>query len=51
MEEKRGRCEGTGWRAHVGDGGKGVVVPLAADDELWDDLIRRFEAWVDRKAA
>ncbi len=51
VEEKLRRVEGIGWTAHIEERGEGVDVTFAAHDELLDDLIRRFEAWVDRESA
>ena len=49
VEEKLKRVEGIGWSAEVApaDNG-GVSVTFNAHDELLDDLIRRFEEWVER---
>ena len=38
-------------RDSIEERGDGVDVTFAAHDELLDDLIRRFEAWVDRESA
>ena len=52
VEEKLRVVEGIGWKATIDDlatrGGDGVAVTFSAHDELLDDLIRRFEEWVDR---
>ncbi|HHY55437.1 MAG TPA: hypothetical protein GYA08_08370 [Chloroflexi bacterium] len=51
VEEKLRRVEGIGWLAEIQPIEGGVDVTFAAHDELLDDLIRRFEAWVDREGA
>lgn len=48
VEEKGKRIEGIGWQAEINPGGDGVTVTFAAHDELLDDLIRRFEEWVEK---
>ena len=40
--------EGLGWHAHIRPTDFGVTIDFDAHDELLDDLIRRFEDWVDR---
>lgn len=40
--------EGIGWKATIDPTDEGVEVTFKAHDELLDDLIRRFEEWVDR---
>lgn len=50
VEEKLRRVEGIGWLAEISESGEGVDVEFAAHEELLDDLIRRFEEWVDRDA-
>jgi len=51
VEEKLRRVEGIGWSAEIRATDAGVDVTFAAHDELLDDLIRRFEAWVEREGA
>lgn len=51
VEEKLRRVEGIGWVAEIQPTAAGVDVTFAAHDELLDDLIRRFEAWVARGSA
>lgn len=51
VEEKLRRVEGIGWLAEIQATEDGVAVTFAAHDELLDDLIRRFEEWVDREGA
>lgn len=51
VEEKLRRVEGIGWVAEIQPTADGVDVTFAAHDELLDDLIRRFEEWVDREGA
>jgi hypothetical protein len=48
VEEKLKRVEGIGWQADIDPTADGVQVTFSAHDELLDDLIRRFEEWVDR---
>ena len=48
VEEKLKRVEGIGWQAEIEPAGDGVQVTFSAHDELLDDLIRRFEEWVER---
>ncbi|MCB9137256.1 MAG: hypothetical protein H6642_02775 [Caldilineaceae bacterium] len=52
VDEKLVRVEGIGWHAEItplqSDATHGVAVTFNAHDELLDDLIRRFEDWVDR---
>ncbi|MEZ4734972.1 MAG: hypothetical protein R3E79_48375 [Caldilineaceae bacterium] len=48
VEEKLKVVEGIGWRAEIAATEEGVAVTFQAHDELLDDLIRRFEEWVDR---
>ncbi|MCB0109720.1 MAG: hypothetical protein KDE53_27550 [Caldilineaceae bacterium] len=48
VEEKHKRVEGIGWKALIDEIDGGVAVTFQAHDELLDDLIRRFEEWVDR---
>jgi hypothetical protein len=48
VEEKLKRVEGIGWKAEIDPTGEGVQVTFSAHDELLDDLIRRFEEWVER---
>ncbi|MEZ4862446.1 MAG: hypothetical protein R3C14_14120 [Caldilineaceae bacterium] len=48
VEEKLKAVEGIGWRAEIAPTDAGVSVTFKAHDELLDDLIRRFEEWVDR---
>ena len=48
VEEKLKRVEGIGWKAEIDSTADGVQVTFSAHDELLDDLIRRFEEWVDR---
>lgn len=51
VEEKLRRVEGIGWAAEIAATTEGVDVTFAAHDELLDDLIRRFEEWVERESA
>lgn len=51
VEEKLRRVEGIGWSAEIAETDAGVNVTFAAHDELLDDLIRRFEEWVERESA
>lgn len=48
VEEKLKTVEGIGWKAEIAPTDTGVAVTFSAHDELLDDLIRRFEEWVDR---
>ena len=48
VEEKLRRVEGIGWSAEIDSIADGVQVTFSAHDELLDDLIRRFEEWVER---
>lgn len=48
VEEKLKRVEGIGWKAEIDSTADGVQVTFSAHDELLDDLIRRFEEWVER---
>jgi hypothetical protein len=48
VEEKLKRVEGIGWKAEIDATADGVQVTFSAHDELFDDLIRRFEEWVER---
>lgn len=48
VEEKLRRVEGIGWKAEIDAIDDGVQVTFSAHDELLDDLIRRFEEWVER---
>jgi hypothetical protein len=48
VEEKLKRVEGIGWKAEIEAADNGVQVTFSAHDELLDDLIRRFEEWVER---
>ncbi len=52
VEEKLKRVEGIGWKAEIArvedPDAEGVQVTFFAHDELLDDLIRRFEEWVER---
>ena len=49
VEEKERLLEGIGWKAEIARTDGGVSVTFHAHDELLDDLIRRFEEWVDRE--
>lgn len=49
VEEKGRMLEGIGWKAEIAPIDGGVSVTFRAHDELLDDLIRRFEEWVDRE--
>ncbi len=51
VEEKLRRVEGIGWKTVIVETDSGVEVTFAAHDELLDDLIRRFEEWVERGQA
>jgi len=48
VEEKLRRVEGIGWKAEFTASDAGVCVTFQAHDELLDDLVRRFEEWVER---
>lgn len=48
VDEKLKAVEGIGWKAIIDPIEDGVAVTFKAHDELLDDLIRRFEEWVDR---
>ena len=48
VDEKLERVEGIGWHALITPVDGGVAVEFNAHDELLDDLIRRFEEWVER---
>lgn len=50
VDEKHARIEGIGWYAEISPADGGVNVTFNAHDELLDDLIRRFEDWVERDA-
>lgn len=50
VEEKLKVVEGIGWKATISPADSGVAVTFEAHDELLDDLIRRFEEWVERGA-
>ena len=50
VEEKMHRVEGIGWNAEFTDSEAGVSVTFRAHDELLDDLVRRFDEWVQRGA-
>ena len=49
VEEKLRRVEGIGWYALIDATPAGVQVTFKAHDELLDDLVRRFESWVDKE--
>ena len=51
VEEKLKTVEGIGWKAEIAAIDDGVAVTFNAHDELLDDLIRRFEEWVERGVA
>lgn len=51
VQEKLKAVEGIGWKAEIAPTAEGVAVTFRAHDELLDDLIRRFEEWVEREAA
>ena len=51
VDEKHRRLEGIGWNADITAVDSGVEITFRAHDELLDDLIRRFEEWVDREAS
>ncbi len=48
VEEKLRAVEGIGWKAEITPNETGVSVTFNAHDELLDDLVRRFEEWVER---
>jgi hypothetical protein len=48
VDEKHTRVEGIGWHAEISEFDGGVSITFNAHDELLDDLIRRFEEWVDK---
>lgn len=48
VDEKLTRVEGIGWKAEIAATASGVAVTFRAHEELLDDLIRRFEEWVER---
>ncbi len=48
VEEKLHRVEGIGWVAIIEPTGGGVQVIFDAHDELLDDLVRRFQGWVEK---
>ena len=50
VDEKLTRVEGIGWHAEIESTNDGVAITFNAHDELLDDLIRRFEEWVERAA-
>ena len=50
VEEKLKQVEGIGWKAEIQAIEGGVQMIFEAHDELLDDLIRRFEEWVDRES-
>lgn len=50
VEEKNALVEGIGWKATIESTESGVEVTFRAHDELLDDLVRRFEEWVERGA-
>jgi hypothetical protein len=50
VEEKLKQVEGIGWKAEIEAIEGGVQIIFEAHDELLDDLIRRFEEWVDRES-
>ncbi len=49
VEEKLKRVEGIGWQADITPTADGVEIFFNAHDELLDDLLRRFEDWVERE--
>ena len=49
VSESQKLLEGIGWRATILPIDGGVEVEFDAHNELLDDLIRRFEEWVDRE--
>ena len=48
VDEKHARVEGIGWHAEIAAFDGGVSITFNAHDELLDDLIRRFEEWIDK---
>ena len=48
VEEKHRQVEGIGWKALIMPTDSGVNVTFNAHGELLDDLVRRFEEWVER---
>ena len=48
VEEKHRQVEGIGWKALISATDSGVNVTFNAHGELLDDLVRRFEEWVER---
>jgi len=50
VQEKLRVIEGIGWKAEIAQMDGGVSLTFRAHDELLDDLIRRFEEWVERGA-
>lgn len=50
VAEKLRLVEGIGWKAEIEPLEAGVAVTFRAHDELLDDLLRRFEEWVERGA-
>lgn len=48
VAEKLKSVEGIGWKAEIAALEEGVRVTFRAHDELLDDLLRRFEEWVER---
>lgn len=50
VEQKLTRVEGIGWHAEINATASGTAVTFSAHDELLDDLLRRFEEWVDRES-
>ncbi|MGL4650121.1 MAG: hypothetical protein ACRC1H_11975, partial [Caldilineaceae bacterium] len=50
VQEKLRHLEGIGWKAEIVPTDDGVTVIFRAHDELLDDLVRRFEEWVERGA-
>jgi hypothetical protein len=48
VNEKHRSLEGVGWKAEIAPAEDGVSVTFHAHNELLDDLIRRFEEWVER---
>ncbi len=48
VAEKHQSVEGIGWQAEIVENDDGVEITFHAHEELLDDLIRRFEEWVER---
>lgn len=48
VEEKLRLVSGIGWKAEIAEREEGVTVTFRAHDELLDDLLRRFEEWMER---